>query len=315
MKIRNITREDYSGQVYNIGTTPDHSYFANSLLVHNCYKSNTSKGKNMSLNTFKDIFQRIPKNLTQVAFGIGSIDANPDLWKIMEYCRDNPHNEVVPNITVNGKDISDEHVSRLSTICGAVAVSHYNDSDCFSSVDRLGRAGLKQVNIHKVLCMETYNECINLINQVRIEEELERLNAIVFLLMKPKGSRNRTTQLRNLDMYKNLITRAMTMDVPIGFDSCSAPSFLKVIQDNPDKKLLEMICEPCESYCFSLYINVNGEVFPCSFCDEEPGHNPIKIQNTENFLRDVWESPQAESFRNKLMANERKCPVFDLEMT
>ena len=36
-----------------------------------CYKSNTSKGLNMSLETFKKIFNLMPRTLTQIAFGIG----------------------------------------------------------------------------------------------------------------------------------------------------------------------------------------------------------------------------------------------------
>ena len=129
IKIRKIIRQKYDGKVYNIGTLPNHNYFANSLLVHNCYKSNTSQGKNMSLETFKKIFHKIPLNLTQIAFGIGDIDANPDLWKIMEYCRNNNYNQVVPNITINGKRLTDEHIGMLAELCGAVAVSRYNPDE------------------------------------------------------------------------------------------------------------------------------------------------------------------------------------------
>src|SRR3990167_8201583 len=38
-----------------------------------CYKSNTSNGDNMSFDMFKVIFDKIPQNLTQIAFGIGSL--------------------------------------------------------------------------------------------------------------------------------------------------------------------------------------------------------------------------------------------------
>lgn len=40
-----------------------------------CYKSNTSIGKNMSLEEFKEIFAKFDtNNLTQIAFGIGDIN-------------------------------------------------------------------------------------------------------------------------------------------------------------------------------------------------------------------------------------------------
>ena len=67
-----------------------------------CYKSNSGRGENMSLDTFKQIFHKFPRSLTQIAFGIGDIDSNPDLWNIMRYCRDNNYQFIVPNVTVNG---------------------------------------------------------------------------------------------------------------------------------------------------------------------------------------------------------------------
>jgi len=50
-----------------------------------CYKGNTKKGHNMSFETFKKIFQKLPKTVTQIAFGIGDIDGNPDIWNIFQY--------------------------------------------------------------------------------------------------------------------------------------------------------------------------------------------------------------------------------------
>lgn len=49
-KIKKITRENFKGTVYNIGTLPNHNYFADNILVHNCYKSNTTKGRNIHIN-------------------------------------------------------------------------------------------------------------------------------------------------------------------------------------------------------------------------------------------------------------------------
>lgn len=38
-----------------------------------CYKANMARGANMSFETFKDIFHKLPRTLTQIALGIGSI--------------------------------------------------------------------------------------------------------------------------------------------------------------------------------------------------------------------------------------------------
>ena len=62
-----------------------------------CYKSNTKTGVNMSLETFKKIFDNQSKILTQIAFGAdANATSNPELFQMMQYFRDN---EVIPNIT------------------------------------------------------------------------------------------------------------------------------------------------------------------------------------------------------------------------
>jgi len=162
-----------------------------------CYKSNVARGENMSLETFKKIFHKLPRTLTQIAFGIGSIDSNPDLWDIMRYCRENTYNFVVPNITINGYRMTDEYFLNLATLCGAVAVSNYGREVCFSTVKKLSDLGMKQVNIHQLLCEETYDECVELA-KLHGAGQIPGLNALVFLLLKPKGRGKSLTQLRDM---------------------------------------------------------------------------------------------------------------------
>ena len=42
--------------------------------------------------------------------------------------------------------------------------------------------------------------------------------------------------------------------------------------------------------------------------------NPIDLKNENNFLKSTWYSSMFSSFRQQLLTNGRKCPVFDLEM-
>jgi len=119
-----------------------------------CYKSNTLKGDYMSFETYKEMFELlrgIPV-LTQIAFGIDAkCVSNPDLFRIMEYTRENG---IIPNVTV--ADISDDVADKLVSVCGAVAVSRYFDKDiCYDSVKRLLDRGLKQTNIHILVSNET----------------------------------------------------------------------------------------------------------------------------------------------------------------
>jgi len=284
-----------------------------------CYKTNTEVGDNMSFETFKTIFHKIPKNLTQIAFGIGSLGGNPDLWKIMEYCRSNEYNQVIPNITINGKRFTDEQADNLARICGAVAVSRYDPDTCYDAVKKLTDRGLKQTNIHQILCHETLENCYQVIEDWKNDERLSGLNAIVFLLMKPKGKRNKYHQLTSSKEYKRLIDYAFEQGAPIGFDSCSAPSFLECVKDRDDFKRLEMLAEPCESDCFSAYINTEGKFFHCSFTEGEDGWDGIDVVNCNDFMDDVWNSPEVLRFRSLLMKSAeecgcRSCPIFNLDM-
>lgn len=111
-----------------------------------CYKSNKIVGRNMSLRTYMLILDKMPKTLTQVALGIGDIDGNPELWDILAYTRSKG---IVPNITINGARMTSKDYDKLAKYCGAVAVSYYNDKDCFGSVWRLAtNRKMEQVNIH-----------------------------------------------------------------------------------------------------------------------------------------------------------------------
>ena len=281
-----------------------------------CYKGNTPKGKYMSLETFKKLFHKLPiKTLTQAAFGIGDIDGNPDMWDIFKYCR---KHGIVPNITINGYNMKSDDYDNLVKYCGAVAVSRYNPKDtCYDAVKKLIDKGLKQANIHMLLAKETYEDCHELLYDYEHDERLKGLNAIVFLLLKPKGKRNKYHVIKDRDKYKSLIDRALAKNIPIGFDSCFAPIFLDCVRDHKDYKKYEMIAEPCESGLFSSYINVKGEYYSCSFIEGEKGYNGINILECDDFMKDLWYNKEVKKWRHNLIQSKdknncRRCPHFNL---
>ena len=281
-----------------------------------CYKSNTSKGHNMTFNEFKTIFNSLPRTLTQIAFGIGDIDGNPHLWKIMEYCRDN---EIIPNITINGYRMTPRYYDLLSKLCGAVAVSFYNMESCFNSVFELSKRGLKQVNIHAMLSKETFGNCLAAMASKQSDDKLAGLNAIVFLSLKQKGRGSSFHKIED-KYFKVLVDVALNEKIDIGFDSCTAPKFLKTIKDRPDFKIFEMLAEPCESTLQSCYINSYGKAFPCSFTEDDQSNQPfagLDVLHCDDFLTDIWNGSEYSRFRNLLLNNKnemgyRKCPIYEV---
>jgi len=290
-----------------------------------CYKSNTAQGRNMSLETFKVVLDKIPKNLTQIAFGIGDIDSNPDLFDMFAWSRSKG---VIPNVTINGWRMTDILYNKLARLCGAVAVSHYSDEECLNAVWELTSRGMDQVNIHKLLAKETLDECYKLIDLASKDgdKRLDKLNAIVFLLLKPKGKRNKFTCVDNLEDYEKLFKYAQKRGVQFGMDSCSGPNLLKATEGqnlfNPDS------VEPCESTLFSLYINVDGEVFPCSFAEGQPDwERGLSMLDNRDFLQDIWHGSKLDIWRQGLLSSTmtnskcqscvfkdgcRSCPEFDI---
>jgi len=276
-----------------------------------CYKGNTRKGENMSIDTFKKIFNKLPETVTQIAFGVDAQGtSNPDMFKIMDYCREN---DVVPNVTV--ANITPVMARRLASTCGAVAVSRYADKNwCYDSVQYLTSMGLKQVNIHAMVCEENFDMLIETINDYHDDIRLKDLKAIVFLSLKQKARGEKFTRLSQ-EKFKYLVQYALKRNVPIGFDSCSAPKFAASVDYN--KQMLPMI-EPCESTCFSMYINQKGEYFPCSFTEKDRWPKGIDTTADDfDFMRDVWYGKKTEEFRSKLLGSQdkngmRHCPLYEI---
>lgn len=277
-----------------------------------CYKANVPNRESMSIDTFKQIMDKFDievdgkrvSPLNQIALGSDATGlVNPDLFKMMEYTRSKG---VVPNITL--ANISDEVADKLVKLCGAVAVSRYeNKNICYDSVKKLTDRGMNQVNIHQLVSEETIDAAMQTILDRVSDPRLAKLNAIVFLSVKRKG-RGAGYNPVSFDKYKALVNLALEKGIGFGMDSCSAHKFLKAIKDMPNYKEMETMVEPCEAACFSSYVNTFGEYFGCSF-GEKKGQG-VDLLAADNFS-DVWTSQYTKEFREKLLANGRNCILFD----
>jgi hypothetical protein len=289
-----------------------------------CYKNNTPAGESMSFDTFVQVFNKLPRTLTQIAFGVdANATQNKDLWRIMSYCRDNEYNKVVPNITV--ADITDETADNLVKYCGAVAVSRYDNKNfCYDSVKKLTDRGLQQTNIHQLLSKETLAQALETIDDIKNDPRLAKLNAVVFLSLKQKNRGIKFTRLTD-EEFKMVVDKAFDKNINFGFDSCGCNKFLRSVKDHPKYNELEVLAEPCESSCFSLYINHKGQYYPCSFAESgmfDKGGDwvmGIDLTNPEmkDFISDVWNNNKTEHFRKALLENldergVRSCPLYKI---
>lgn len=290
-----------------------------------CYKSNkeNSAYNNMSLDTFAKVVNIINPygNLRQIALGITDIDGNPDLIPIFKWCREH---DITPNLTVNGANLDRVYEGKtyyewISKYCGAVAVSHYEDDVCFNAVAKFSKAGMKQINIHKILAKETIADCQRLVNikANNTDVRLDNLGYIIFLSLKNKGDRNKLHILSDMDEYKKLINASIDGKVGIGFDSCGAKRFLEAVKDTENYKQYETMAEPCESTLFSFYVNADGIHYPCSFCEgvetaDLDWKDGIDILAVNNFIDEVWNSDRLNKFRAALSKSCRSCPIYSI---
>jgi hypothetical protein len=276
-----------------------------------CYKSNTANGKYMTLETFKKIFANLPPTITQIAFGVDAeCNTNPEWFDIFKYCK---NNGIIPNLTV--ANISDDVADKIASISGAVAVSRYDNKDiCYNTVKKLTDRGMTQVNIHHLVATEVYDNVMETLKDSMTDSRLAKLNAIVLLSLKKKG---RGVNLTNLpqDKFAKIIDFALSNNIRIGFDSCSCHKFLAAITHLPEniRKQLETMAEPCESTCYSVYVDVEGKMYPCSFCEGiNTWNDGIDMTIPRDFIKDIWYNERTVAFRDMLLKNKRNCPIYTI---
>lgn len=268
-----------------------------------CYKSNTPDGINMSFETFKTVFDKLPKSVTQIAFGAdASATANPDLFKMMKYSRENG---VIPNITV--ADITDETADKLSKLCGAVSVSFYGKDTCYGSIQKLVSRGMKQVNAHIMIAEESFEKALGFISDMKTDERLKGMNAAVFLSLKQKG-RGTSFNPLSMEKFRILVDTALEAGISFGFDSCGCAKFLKSVENHPKYKEFKTMSEPCESLCFSMYCDASAHFYPCSFTEGiNEWEEGIDLTKINDFIKDVWFHPKVREYRQKIIDTRNAC--------
>jgi MoaA/NifB/PqqE/SkfB family radical SAM enzyme len=274
-----------------------------------CYKENNPRGQNMSLETFSKVMEKLPPTVTQVALGIGNIDSHPELWDIMDYCRGIG---VIPNITINGSRMTPELFDKLTSRVGACAVSKYDKDTTYNTIKELTDRGLKQTNMHFMLSEETFDDAMQTLKDIKEDERLKQLNAIVFLSLKTKGCAKSGFKQLSQEKFTELVKFAMDSGVQIGFDSCGSSKFLKAIEGHKHYAQMESMVEKCEASIYSSYISVDGDYYPCSFCETDRWEKGISVLECNDFLKDIWYNEKTLDFNTKLRSCNRDCPIYEI---
>ena len=278
-----------------------------------CYKSNTgNKGENMSFETFKKIFHSLPQTITQIAFGCGTLRRHPEMWDIFKYTK---NNGITPNLTING-DVDDNEFDKIAELCGACAVSIYDKNLSYDAIKKLSDRGMKQCNIHYMISQETYDQVFEIMDDIKNDHRLVNLNALVLLSLKNKGrSKNKFHQLTQTQ-FTTITNYALENNIPIGFDSCSAQLFLNAIKHHPKYKMMYQSVEPCESTLYSLYIDVKGDFYPCSFSpDTEGWETGLSILECNDFINDIWQHKKTKKFRDRVIecrVCNQSCTIYNI---
>jgi len=279
-----------------------------------CYKKNgtpINETKHMQLHEFEDLLRRMPPTLTQIAFGITDVHANPDFFAMMRHAREQG---IIPNYTTHGLDMDDWAADQTAELCGAVAVSvnTNNKEAAYNTIKKLSQdKDMDQVNIHIVLAEDTVGFVKSVVDDIKTDSRLSRLNALVMLSFKDKGKTGCFSPITS-DSYKDVVSYCEQNNIPFGFDSCSAHAYMKAIQGRQNYDQLCQCVEPCESGLFSSYINVDGNFFVCSFCENEGmWKDGLSIWDYDTMV-DLWRSPKVQQWRDTLLKNERKCPFYKI---
>jgi len=245
---------------------------------------------------------------------------NPDFMEMMRYTKSKG---ISPNFTMTGIDLTDEIAGEVSRLCGAVAISAYEGRKdlCYDTVKKMTDRGMNQVNIHLMASQQTLPFVYEVMRDTKTDPRLEKLNAVVFLGLKPKGRAKNHFSTLNYEKFKDLFEFCLKEEMRIGFDSCSAPKFERAVTDTDcidenQKKSLIQLSESCESALFSSYINVEGKFFPCSFMENEKewDGNGVSVVDAPEFLDSVWHHPKVAKWRKDLIESSvngcRRCMAF-----
>lgn len=280
-----------------------------------CYQGDEHQ-EHMKLEDFKRIIDEASPYTMQVALGgRGDPNKHPNFREILVYCREN---NIVPNYTTSGKDLTDEEI-RISKLAGAVAVSDYKQPFTYDAIRRFGEAGIT-TNIHYVVHNESIDDAIEILlykDPWKGKINFDHLNAVVFLLFKPRGRGASHRELiltpREEELFIMLVKDiemksedGIVFPYGVGLDSCMVNRRFEHKNTIPISEYEKMVLDTCEGARMSCYITPDMKLIPCSYGDcKKEG---ITIIGKDG-IKTAWdEGTSFRNFRDILAIKPNTCP-------
>jgi len=276
-----------------------------------CYQGDKTE-PNMTLDNFRRVIEEAKTMTNQVALGgRGDPNLHPHFIDIVKCAR---QNDIAPNYTTSGINLTDIQIAATKEYCGAVAVSDYGTPHTYEAVKRFMEFGIK-TNIHFVVTKHSMPTAIRMIQGYdpwggRID--LDKLNAVIFLLFKQQGRGVNLADYSPTPAQTKIFSEVIKepkSKFKIGMDSCMMN---KVLQHREMTKLEKLCADTCEAGRMSMYITPDMKLLPCSFGDHDLHGIPFTGDNIRN-IQSIWQHEGIfQDFREILKETPDCCPYEEL---
>ena len=272
-----------------------------------CYQGDTTQ-PHMTLENFKTIIDQSKDNVMQIALGgRGDPNLHPDFQAMLAYAN---QNRIVPNYTTSGNSLTQEQIE-MSKMCGAVAVSDYDQPFTYNALNMFMNNNIK-TNIHFVLSADRFDRAMDILDNKDVwnaKFDIDKLNAIIFLLFKPQGrGKDRYDLIPSNDQIKEFIKKIREPKVKfkLGMDSCLVNKLATLDNLTEEESIF---LDTCEASRASMYITPDMRAVPCSFADY--GDNGVRI-TSDNPIKEIWANSEPfNRCRGILTECRTKCPYMD----
>jgi radical SAM protein with 4Fe4S-binding SPASM domain len=286
-----------------------------------CYRSSNPDGQFMSRQDYRFALDQLTStthgSIFQVALGGGEPLLHPEFSELLRLTRQ--EYGIIPNYTTCGKFFNQDNIEATRAYCGAIAISWdpYRDNMPLQELSRLGSylkdEGIR-TNIHYVISEKTLAHATAVLGG-QYDAYIGQFNSVIFLTYKPAGRADSSDSIRSPHLLQTFLkgVEHPATKLKIGFDACFVPSLLKAT--NVDHDLIDS----CECGFFSIYVNENLDVMPCSFCNNDGFSFNLRQFSFEEIWRD-----KLSGYRNQVAHTgksgcadcssgsdcRRRCPLF-----